>query len=77
MCTPLRSPKMNADIFGFQRRVVCPKCTPASSNWRMVKVGVAMASLLRLVRREPVIRDIPDTGTAGGDVSPGGRIARV
>src|SRR5579863_5348599 len=31
----LRSPKMNGAIFGFQKRVWWPKCTPASSIWRM------------------------------------------
>src|ERR1043166_945036 len=29
---PLRSPKMNGFIFGFQRFVWCPKWTPASSR---------------------------------------------
>src|ERR1700722_547876 len=29
---PLRSPKMYSFIFGFQRRVWWPKCSPASSN---------------------------------------------
>src|SRR5208282_4643298 len=29
---PFRSPKMYSFIFGFQRRVWWPKCTPASSN---------------------------------------------
>src|ERR1700674_5861557 len=29
---PLRSPKIYSFIFGFQRRVWWPKCTPASSN---------------------------------------------
>src|SRR5262245_16806470 len=43
MCTLLRTPKMYCAIFGFQRRVLCPKCTPASKSWRMVKVGSAMA----------------------------------
>ena len=32
MWIPLRSPKMNRRIFGFQRRVWWPKCTPASSS---------------------------------------------
>src|SRR6185503_20197733 len=32
----LRSPKMNSAILGFQKRVWCPKCTPASSIRRMV-----------------------------------------
>ncbi len=31
----LRSPKMNCAIFGFQKRVWCPKWTPASSICRM------------------------------------------
>src|SRR5699024_122845 len=29
---PLRSVKIYFFIFGFQRRVWCPKCTPASNN---------------------------------------------
>src|ERR1017187_7716513 len=29
---PLRSPRMNRRILGFQRRVWCPKCTPESSS---------------------------------------------
>src|SRR4051812_23478682 len=29
---PFRSPKMNSFIFGFQRLVWWPKCTPASSR---------------------------------------------
>src|SRR5438270_6955473 len=33
---PLRAPKMYGFIFGFQRLVWWPKCTPASSSWRMV-----------------------------------------
>ena len=36
---PLRSPKMNRFIFGFQRRVWCPKWTPASSSCFMVTTG--------------------------------------
>ena len=32
MWIPLRSPKMNLRILGFQRRVWWPKCTPASSS---------------------------------------------
>ena len=32
----LRSPKMKGSIFGFQKRVWCPKWTPASSICRMV-----------------------------------------
>src|SRR5687767_10189850 len=29
---PFRSPKMYSFIFGFQRFVWCPKCTPAASR---------------------------------------------
>src|SRR6185437_5063676 len=36
---PPRSPKMKRRILGFQRRVWWPKCTPASSNSRMVTLG--------------------------------------
>src|SRR5215510_4265563 len=32
MWMPLRASKMNCFIFGFQRRVWCPKWTPASSS---------------------------------------------
>src|SRR6516225_9151675 len=42
----LRSPKMNWDIFGFQKRVWCPKCTPASSIRRIDTS--AMELLLRV-----------------------------
>ena len=38
-----RSPKINGSMRGFQRRVLCPKCTPASSIWRIVKVGRAIS----------------------------------
>src|SRR5256885_16067514 len=33
---PFRAPKMYGFIFGFHRLVWWPKCTPASSSWRMV-----------------------------------------
>ena len=39
MWMPLRSAKMYGFIFGFQRRVWCPKWTPASSSWRIETVG--------------------------------------
>src|ERR1017187_445250 len=29
---PLRSPRINRRILGFQRRVWCPKCTPESNS---------------------------------------------
>ncbi|MEV4318465.1 M23 family metallopeptidase [Actinocrispum sp. NPDC049592] len=38
---PLRSVKMKRFIFGFQRRVWCPKCTPESSNCLMVTTAMA------------------------------------
>src|SRR5215475_6503660 len=37
---PLRSPKMYFCIFGFQRLVWWPKCTPASSSSFMVKAAM-------------------------------------
>ena len=37
---PLRSPKMKRFIFGFQRRVWCPKWTPASSICRIVMTAM-------------------------------------
>ena len=39
---PLRSVKMNRFIFGFQRRVWCPKWTPLSSSWRVVTTAMAV-----------------------------------
>ena len=50
---PLRSPKMNRFIFGFQRRVWCPKWTPASSICRMVTTAMVMSPLLRLAAHAP------------------------
>ncbi|GEB51640.1 hypothetical protein SCA03_41910 [Streptomyces cacaoi] len=44
---PLRSVKMKRFIFGFQRRVWCPKWTPLSSSSRIVTT--AMAVLLGLL----------------------------
>ena len=48
---PLRSVKMKRFIFGFHRRVWCPKWTPESSIWRMVTTG--MSSLLPDKGRTP------------------------
>ena len=42
---PLRSPKMNRFILGFQRRVWCPKWTPASSSCFIVTTAVASATV--------------------------------
>src|ERR687893_3102711 len=72
---PLRSVKMKRFIFGFQRRVWCPKCTPESSSCFMVTTAMAgahldvsgvtgsAATLMRLSRR------------AGSDRRPGARPA--
>jgi hypothetical protein len=38
---PLRSVKMNRFIFGFQRRVWCPKWTPLSKSCRVVTTAMA------------------------------------
>jgi hypothetical protein len=38
---------MNRFIFGFQRRVWCPKWTPASSIWRMVTTAMGPSFLVR------------------------------
>src|SRR5882724_9355027 len=46
---PLRAPKMYGFIFGFQRLVWCPKCTPASSSCFIVTslMGALSYGLLR------------------------------
>jgi hypothetical protein len=33
---------MNRFIFGFQRRVWCPKWTPLSSSWRIVTTAMVV-----------------------------------
>src|SRR6476661_6819844 len=52
---PLRSVMMKRFIFGFQRRVWCPKWTPLSRSWRMVTtampcllVSLSVASVCRI-----------------------------
>jgi hypothetical protein len=35
---------MKRFIFGFQRRVWCPKCTPLSSSWRIVTTAIVANS---------------------------------
>src|SRR3954468_18291483 len=56
---PARSPKMKRRILGFQRRVWCPKWTPASSSSRMEIAGtvgppmVVVAGLRRAAPTEP------------------------
>src|SRR5690606_20454692 len=41
----LRAPKMNGFIFGFQKRVWWPKCTPALSMSRMVTLVIVFLRL--------------------------------
>ena len=66
MWMPLRSAKMNGFIFGFQRRVWCPKWTPASSSWRIDAVGTVTScgSLPPRIpvggRRRAVVARLPD-----------------
>jgi hypothetical protein len=40
---------MKRFIFGFQRRVWCPKWTPLSRSWRMVTTAIAVFSLVSLL----------------------------
>ena len=54
---PLRSPKMNGFILGFQRLVWWPKCTPASSRSFIasgVKLPPSIAAMLTLTELEPL-----------------------
>lgn len=46
------NPKMKRFIFGFQRRVWCPKWTPLSSSWRMVTTGIPTLLIFRQVIHE-------------------------
>src|SRR5919204_977484 len=53
---PPRSVKMKRRIFGFQRRVWWPKCTPASSRSRMETTAIGLPSSVGYVsysRRGP------------------------
>src|SRR3954470_18691600 len=63
---PSRSPKMNRRIFGFQRRVWWPKCTPASSRsrrstWMSVAIEAPWVGLCGCARPAPsrTRRDAP------------------
>src|SRR5690242_5618879 len=57
---PPRSPKMKRFIFGFQRRVWWPKCTPASRSSRMLTDTSDpfcwLTALRRRARVEPALR---------------------
>ena len=50
---PLRSVKMKRFIFGFQRRVWCPKWTPLSSSCFMVTTWLVATVGLPFSRRGP------------------------
>src|SRR5689334_16186651 len=50
---------MNRFIFGFQRRVWCPKWTPLSSSWRMVTTAMV------------VLPDLPWLSRSSNDERPG------
>ena len=50
---PLRSVKMKRFIFGFQRRVWCPKWTPLSSSCFMVTTAIRRASSAGLAAARP------------------------
>src|SRR5262245_12825091 len=69
---PLRSPKMYFCIFGFQRLVWWPKCTPASSSSFMVNVAIALSCSVGLRPRVAV----PDPSGPRFPGSTGDRNAR-
>src|SRR4051794_33475250 len=50
---PLRSVKMKRFIFGFHRRVWCPKWTPLSSSLRMVTTATLATTPLAVVAGGP------------------------
>src|SRR6185436_16026103 len=52
---PLRSPKMYSFIFGFQRLVWCPKCTPASSR-SVIAIAAKKCLLLSFTELEALPR---------------------
>src|SRR5579884_2415148 len=68
---PDRSVKMKRRIFGFQRRVWWPKCTPASSRSRIVATAIRL--LLVLIPLQPAgpRADRTDAGTVALGVAAG------
>src|SRR5262249_45719541 len=59
---PLRAPKMYGFIFGFQRLVWWPKCTPASSRFFIVTSVIPGAGRSTLPSRSPSKRvPVPET----------------
>src|SRR3954452_14828942 len=75
---PLCSPWMNRFIFGFHRRVWCPKWTPASMSCFMVTTASAIdVPVLRLIARvarhdaaRAVERESVHQGMFLGDTAP-------
>jgi hypothetical protein len=65
MWIELRLPARKGFIFGFQRLVLCPKCTPASSSSSTVTIGKAGLSL----RPVPGIGEACAAGTEPGEPS--------
>src|SRR4051794_8585820 len=64
---PLRSVKMNRFIFGFQRRVWCPKWTPLSSSCFMLTAAMpCRPSVLRAPRGLPSSVDAAPGGDRPG-----------
>jgi hypothetical protein len=60
---PFRSMKMNFFICGFQRRVWCPKCTPASSR-SFITSSATTFLLWGCIRRPAVVHERrPPQGT--------------
>src|SRR4051812_26827662 len=59
---PLRSVKMNRFIFGFQRRVWCPKWTPLSSSCFMLTTAIVQPFCMRGPARGPRSSVVAATG---------------
>jgi hypothetical protein len=59
---PLRSVMMKRFIFGFQRRVWCPKWTPLSRSWRMVTTAMPCPGPFPPIRRT---EQVDPWGTVG------------
>src|SRR5262245_29873610 len=67
MWMPLRAPKMYGFIFGFQRLVWWPKCTPASSSCLIVTsliraLSCALLHDTRVPRQRSTLRDLRRSG---------------
>src|SRR5512144_1158476 len=69
---PLRSVKMNLFIFGFHRRVWCPKCTPLSSSCFMVTTAIAVRPPSALGYGRSRMAPAPDAPRRATPVPPSG-----